>query len=494
MKFIRFIFILAVITFSNVFAEAQIQVRVKFGEISNLTYQLDCVGDILSHCSRSNLEELWNREFLKTDDDRKMLKEWTRLRKLYSQDVQISEKNDAVTRNLSLDEKVRIAGFQAETPEDYAVRLDLLTAPSDRVAFERVINYFQPHFQNWWESEASKNGGGFAGKMENLLHSQQISGQIKQFYDFYAADLSPDYKLVFNLFYIPNTIKEPTGGQQIQNYSLMEFKPSESPAQRIDVAVHELNHFFYASRKAENAENLRESFYKTNRAGAIPAYNLLNETLATAFGNGMIARSVTPPEEFKKYAAAKRSFYNNDAIDRAAKAILPWLDTWLENKKTISDKQFAAEYVSLLEKEFGEDLTAPKLYLSEMFLFVDENFKSDGAIRRSVRQTLRPASFYASEGTLNKENLEPFTNNSRLNSLFIIRPETVKALLADKIITKAEAELITKQLTADGKILFSKQRAKYTYVYIAVAENTDEAQKLIEKLANAKQFDGIYKN
>jgi hypothetical protein len=83
LKIYRFLFLLLLFPF---FASAatQFRVRVKFSSIANLTYQLDCVGELPINCSQGNLNELWKREFLKSDEDRKMLAEWKRLRELYS--------------------------------------------------------------------------------------------------------------------------------------------------------------------------------------------------------------------------------------------------------------------------------------------------------------------------------------------------------------------------------------------------------------------------
>ncbi|HLM59529.1 MAG TPA: hypothetical protein VK308_01875, partial [Pyrinomonadaceae bacterium] len=285
---------------------------------------------------------------------------------------------------------------------------------------------------------------------------------------------------------------EPSGGQQLQNYSLMEFKPKEKPEQRIDVAVHELCHFFYDNMKPGNRAELERKFFAANRASAIPAYNLINEALATAFGNGIIARSVTPTAQFEKYAARKNSFYNNDAIDRAAKAILPMLDEQLKNKRTINDAGFVKDYISALEKAFGEDLLRPKLYLSEMFLFMDDKYSV--SIRRAARRILETASFYASEGIWTDENiLDDYENRPRLNSVFIVHPDNIEQLSENKIISEAQAKQIQNEYDAKRQVLFSTERAPFTYVYIVVGENSDAAKKLIEKLANAKQFRGIYK-
>jgi hypothetical protein len=487
-----FFLLLFLIIFVSIDTPAQFQARVKFGEIANLTYQLDCVANLPISCSGGNLGELWKREFLKSDEDRRMLKEWARLRDVYSQSVRLGKAGET-SSSVSLFDKIRIAGFQPVSVEDYAARLDLLTNPADRRLFERVVRHFQTSFNDWWRREAFKSGDNFAKQTDALLRSPKIFGQVKKFYNFYAPVLPADYEISFNLFYIPDTVKEPSSGQQLQNYSLMEFKAKERPAQRVDIAVHELCHFFYDNMPPENYDKLRAAFYAENRAGAIPAFNLLNETLAAAFGNGMIARTVTPPAEFKKYVAAKQSFYNNAAIDRAAKASLPWLDEWLKNKRTINDAEFLSQYISLLEKAFGADLLKPKLYLSEMFLFVDKKY--GGSMRRSVRRTLETASLYASEGSLSDENiLNSFTNEPLLNSLFIVHPDNIAQLSEKKIITETQLKQIQSEYDEKQAVLFGKERNRFTYTYIVIAKDADGAYKLIEKLAVANQFQGVFKS
>ncbi len=486
--FVLFIFI----SFVSITVKAQIQTQIKFGEIPNLTYQLDCVADLPVSCSRQNLGDLWTREFLKTDEDRRMLKEWARLRDLYSKDVQLSKETDANYSSISIFNKIRIAGFQADGADDYLARLDLLIVPADRASFERVIRYFEPRFKIWWQSEAVKMGDGFARQTGVLLRSPKIAEPIRQFDNFYQPILPENYEITFNLFYIPAAVKESSNGQQLENYSLMEFKAGETPEQRVDIAVHELCHFFYDNMKPEIRARMRKRFQDANSAAAIPAFNLLNESLAAAFGNGMIVRAVTPAAEFDKYLAANKSFYNNSSIDRAAKAILPMLDERLKNNRTIDDESFVNDYISTLEKAFGADLLKPKLYLSEQFLFIDAKYAV--SMRRDVRRTLEAASFYASEGNLTDANiLDDYRNHLRLNSLFIVHPDNLAELVKNKIITDAQLKTMQKEYAARQSILFGTTRAPFTYIYIIAAKDADGARKLIQTLANAKQFKGIYK-
>ncbi len=488
---IRFLPLLIIVLCAAFSVSAQFQVRVKFGEIANLTYQLDCVADLPINCSRENFRELWKKEFLKNEADRRMIKEWTRLREFYSKGVQLSNENDKNSASIDLFDKIRIAGWQANDANDYATRLDLLTIPSDRRMFEAVVRHFQPAFNRWWQREAAKSGEVFAKQTEALLRSAKIAETMRRIFYFYQPILPADYEISFNLFYLPDLVKEPSGGQQLENYSLMEFRPKERPEQRIDVAVHELSHFFYDSIKPESRVKLEKVFQSSTRASAIPAYNLLNEALAAAFGNGIVAREVTPPADFEEYVASPGSFYNNPAIDRAAKAVLPLADDWLKNQKTIDDADFAAQYIAALEKAFGEELLAPKLYLSEMFLLIDA--KLGGTIRRDARRILEAASFYSNEGDLADENIfDEYENQPRLNALLIVRPESVSKLVARKIISAAQAQQVQTEFQSKKSVLFGTTRAPLTYVYIIVAEDAAAASKSMEKLARAKQFQGIY--
>ena len=470
-------------------ANAQFQVRVKFNEIANLTYQLDCVSDLPVSCSQRNFTELWNREFIKSAADREMIADWKRLRETYSQDFKVSD-DEGGEYSVSIFEKLRLAGFQSDSVEDYTKRLDLLTAPIDRDSFERIVRNFEPRFNNWWKREAVKTGDEFARQTDALIRSPKISVPLRQFYNFYEPVLPDNYELTFNLFYTPDFVNEPSNGQQIQNYSIAEFTPGEKPEQRIDVVVHELCHFLYENAKSENEEQLEKRFYALNRASAIPAYNLLNESLATTFGNGIISRAVTNPAEYARYLNKPRSFYNNDGIDRAAKANLAWIDDWLKNGKTINDPQFVEAYVSSLEKAFGDDLTKPKLYLSEQFLFVDAKI---GSLRREVRRKLEVFSFYASEGNWNERGLlDDYKNNPNLNSIFIVHPDNIRELVKNQIINDAQLAEITDELRKNNSVLYNSERAPFTYNYIIIAADASEASKLIDKLAAAKQFKGIY--
>lgn len=333
MKNQKFYLLLLFIFLSSFAVKAQLnqtyRFQVSFEEIANLTYQLDCLNDF-TYCQKADYEKLWQNEFLKSDNDRKMLEAWKEIRGRYTEQIDMPSaiKFPIINRMdyINSADKIQIAVFQAKNIEEYLTRLDLLVLPKDREKFEEVVRYFQKTFTVWWEKEAKQNGQTFATKTNEILSSAKIKDNINRFYNFYQPSLPKDYLISFDLFYRPNLVKSGTSGRALENHLLVEFLANEHPAERIDVVLHEFCHFLLGSMSDEDYLQLQTKFLQAKRPTAVPAFNLLNESLATAFGNGMIARLFIPKDEWQKYVDVKNSFYNNPNIDQSAKAILPILD------------------------------------------------------------------------------------------------------------------------------------------------------------------------
>ncbi len=314
--------------FASTAVFADIKVKLHFTPTANLVYQLDCISNVLPHCSRETYKDLWKTNFFKTDEDQDLVKSWSDLMTRYRPELEFERPKDKPYngrfQGVKLATKARIASFQSTSMEDYFNRLDLIVIPKDKEKFEKVIRNFYPRFEKWWTTVALPKGKKFAKQTDALLKTPNISKIIKQYAGFYEASLPDDYTVHFNLFYRPDS-KESTSGQQIENYSVAEFLPFEKPADRIDVIIHELCHFFYESATDEKFASLLKAFDATGKIEARAAYNLLNESLATAFGNGLVNKLTMDSKRWEKYYAKPLSFYNNYHIDKASRTVMPWL-------------------------------------------------------------------------------------------------------------------------------------------------------------------------
>jgi len=484
------------VCFLHTAAAAQIKVQVHFSPIANLVYQLDCISGALARCSQKSYQNLWDQNFIKSDVDRAKIKAWGELMNRYQSQLELSESKHLLVsgrfQGVDLSTKIRIASFQSQTKEDYASRLDLVVIPRDRERFEDVIRHFYPRFDQWWKSTAQPQGKSFAQGTETLLKSDAIASKIRQFARFFAIALPQNYIVHLNLFYRAD-FKEATSATQLENYALAEFLASETPEERIDVIVHELCHFFLASAPDEKMAELQKNFEASGKTSSRSAYNLLDETLATALGNGIINKLTMKKERWERYSTKEHSFYSDPHIDRAAKSILPWIETWLNEDKTLFDTSFVKEYLSSLENKLGHELMAPRLVLKEMVLVVDNEYKEN--MRDAIRSSIRASSIYSSKGKWSDDRLlKSYRNHKNLSALLIVHPSHLNHLQDKKIVSPAEFKEIKRHYQKNPQIIYSFMRTPTTLGYLIVATDEKRALSLVETLGSMKQgFEGIYR-
>jgi len=489
-------FVFAWVIFSlSISALAEIKVQLHYSPVANLVYQLDCLSDTLTRCSRKTYQELWDRNFIKDKNDSLKIKQWGELMSRYGKWLEFEETRKVSVpggfEGVRLATKIRIASFQSKTLEEYFSRLDLVVIPRDRLKFEEIVRHFYPGFDRWWKSTALSHGRSFQKGTEQLLKGHDVMTKISQFANFYSAKLPDNYVVHFSLFYRPES-PEPTNGQQIDNYSISEFLSDEKPVERLDVIIHELCHFFFENGADEKFADLQKSFESSGKIGARAAYNLLNESLATALGNGMINKLKMKKEKWEKYSSKDQSFYHNPHIDKAAKSILPWMEKWIRDGKTLYDAGFVENYLSSLEKAIGPELTSPRLILNEFILVADSGYKNK--FRDGVRKLIRPSSMFTSEGEWSDEILlRGYHEKSNLNALLIVHPSNLKELQDKGLLKDKDFDQIRSQYGKSEQILFSFRRAPTVQAYLVVARSYEKALELVEKLGSLKEgFEGFY--
>lgn len=482
-------FTAAILLFISLKSFGKIQTQVNYSPIANLVYQMDChTGKI--HCSRKNIQKLWADEFLKTPEDKENLKKWDSIMSRYDQSMDLGEQqksNSPAPRysGISFYSKIRLASLQSKDRSEYFNRLDLVLTSADRTTIQNIVNHFYPAFEKWWFKVAAFKGKIFVDKTEALLKKSSVNEKLDQFSHFYATTLPDKYLVTLNLFFRPELVQEPTSGEQIENYAVIEFMEKEDPRDRIDVIIHELCHFLYYSGSEVQLADLKKSMAAIKPHG-IAAYNLLNEAIATTLGNGIINRVMMSEESWKRHISTPNSFYYDYFTDTAAKALLPWLEEWLKKNKTIYDKNFSKEYYALLEKTFGQELGAPQLLFKEMFLFSDTGYE-DTSFRTYVRKALRVNSQYSSEGDLSQaEHLKSYFEHGSINAILIVHPSHLERLKALKVVTEAQLTALKKSYKDKKMVLHALNTPNQRAVYILVGQNSAVVQKLIDQLQQMK--------
>lgn len=473
---------------------------VHYDPLANLTYQLDCVSGVRIHCSQKNLSALWEREFRRTARDSAHLADWARIRSRYEADVSPAADEGAAPLPLAgryegvyLAERMRVAGFQATSAADYGERIQLLALADDAARLRGLVDYFLPRFNEWWRRDAAAAGAPFAARMGELLRDPRVAGRIAEFARFYGVEFAPGETIDFTLLYRPSLHDENTNGQQLGARSLVEFVAGEQPEQRVDVVIHELCHYLFSRLPRERLAALEAGFVARAAAGhasAPAAYNLLDESLATTFGNGIVIRAFMTPAAYDSMLAQQGSLYANPLIDGGAKATLRWIEPWLAQGRTIDDPAFAPRYVAALDSAFGARLQAPGAYLNHMVGVLD---RFDASVQTVVRRIFRPSSSYTGESVCcDAAALSDYRSKPGLNALIVVLPEHLAALAEQEVISRAQTDEIQTRVRAEGGAVYAFRRSSTAFTYVVAAPSSEHAEALLRQLAAAPAlFEGF---
>ena len=456
-------------------------VDVRFTPGANLAYQLDCVSGVVPFCGRADYEALWRTHFLRTAVDSLRLRQWEALNRRYAVSIAPTGTGDDAREPMEVGQKLRLAQLQSSTPADLLVRLELLLAPADWLIAREVVLHFAPPFDRWWRETAAPTGEPFVQALRALLHRSDVAERVGQFVRFYGTTYPLAAGVPMQLLLRPGLVSEGTSGQQIERHAMLEFFADESPASRIDVAVHELCHFLFSTRSSERATALGTRMRQSPIPGAVAAFNLLNEGLATALGNGVLARAVLDSARWQRRLDTPLSFYNNPHIDRAARVLLPLVDSALARGETLDTPSFVDRYVAGVDSAFGASATSPALLLNELYLFVDASLGD--SVRRVVRRAIRPSSMYADQTSVATATFGDFTRQPALSALLVVTPGAMRTLVRRGIVPSAGLRtLIGAPRGADAAVQVAR-RPSGSYLFVITARDGVAATAMVDRLA-----------
>ncbi len=458
---------------------------VEYRELPNLIYQLDNISGMLPWESSGNFKKLWQDNFLTDTSEEAWIQRWKAQRlkqvRVEPERSHIRLPISPVYRTGGSEYLVRSAGFRVDTVSQYRQLLSLELPKEFAEELGSVVAHFQPKFHEWWKSKGEAAGRGFITSLSETLNDPRVRNRVAQMQKFYEAELPKGTKIPFILLYRPSFILEPTSGQQLSKYSLVQFLEGEKPETRVDVVIHELCHFFFQSAKDESHLALQKNFLDLGDPGAVPAFQLLNEAVATALGNGVIGEIFDTPAHFASKLKRPRSLYNAPEIDRAAKSIYPWAKEALDSGLKISSKEFVQHYQRSVKEAFGDELLRPAAYLSDVSLYAHPDLGR--ASFSKLRQFMRVASYSAYETDFKSaDSLGDFAEAKSKSFLFLVPPSAVDELVKRQVLTSARAEEIRLASVGGKPVGLGIRRGPNGIVFVLVATKVDDLDGLLKRI------------
>ncbi|MEI7576105.1 MAG: hypothetical protein WCK51_04370 [Armatimonadota bacterium] len=460
----------------------------RFEPLANLVYQLDMVSGYLPYSKSEVISSLWKERIATNSDDAKFLDQWKQtMRKLEAKGQ--GEYNPRLLYSVatiqSEAERTREIGLTSSSLLEFSKRVAREVEPQAAKELSSVIARFQPAFLSWWNQEAEPKGIDFRVKAEKLLKSEKLKGLTKDLVRFYQPDLPDGYIVPVQFMYKPKA-RESSHGEQVGTAAVMEFFEGDSPANRIDVTMHELSHFFFRKAGVAKHEALTARFQKVKDQSAMAVFAIMNEALATALNNGMVAEALMDPKSFKEYRDASLSWYFNDSIDTTAKTSYDWLTAYAKQGGTLHDPAFAKTYVETIRAGMGPKVDAPSVQLFGVNYVWDEQWpKEMGFMPREFIQSTISSRYSA---TKVEEALRMALADSPMYStLLVLRPNQIAQVSKQQPLLAKHADELRAKAAKDGSALMGTRRSTGLAIYVVVANDIPGVQKELKRLAALKQ-------
>lgn len=445
--------------------------------VPNLTYQLDCLAKLMP-CSTDAYRALW-KTLGWSDDDEQALQRWAELHQRYGGSIRLRDERRGELgypldpRGPNVAARLRHAGLIATDLTSFRANLGLLVTPGDADAATRVLERFWPRFEKWWKRKALKQLAPFLQATAALLTRHEVLGLIERAAVFYEADLPPGFQLPLHLMLRPGG-EGATHGQQLEHHALVEVREGEPPEERIDVVAHELFHYLLASRSTTKAAALVKAFIDAPAPDSLMALGLLNESVATALGNGLVARQVLPPERFAARLQKPNSLYDDAAIDADAKHLLVPLEQLLRDGKTIAGPEFVAAQV---EAARAGGVT-PSSWLRTLQLFFDPEFAD---VVEPLRRAVLSNSMWSSSPLAHPQSLASFNESPLLSGVVLVSP-TRLAHLASWPLEQKTRDALVAGAARGAPFIYAVKRGPKAWLWVLVAPDAAAMTALVERL------------
>jgi len=456
----------------------QLTLDIDAAPLPNLTYQLDCMAKLMP-CSADAYRALWS-EWQWSADDEKALATWAEIHQRYQGSIRLRDERRSnlgyplEPRGPNVASRLRHAGLVATDIASYRSHLALLVLPADADAATQVLTRFWPRFEKWWKTKALKQLSSFLQAMTTLIAKKDLLTFIEKAESFYEADLPSGFHIPMHLMFRP-VGKGATHGQQLEQHSIVEVVEGEKPEGRVDVVAHELFHFFFWSRSGPKTEALMKAFIDAPAPESLMALGLLNEALATALGNGLVAKRVLTTEKFDAQLKKPNALYNDPAIDSDAKQLLTPVEMLLAEGKTIS----SAEFVNAQIGAASANGATPSHYLRTMQLFFDPEFTDvTGALRRAVFAN----SVWSSCPLAHPQTIETLNEAPLLSGVVLVAPTQLSHLSTWPQLNQKTRDALAAEAKRGAPFIYAVKRGEKAWLWVLVAADSAAMTTLIERL------------
>jgi hypothetical protein len=239
----------------------------------------------------------------------------------------------------------QVASAEAQNLADLQRRTVGLLPNEVLVSLDSLYRYFEPAFDTLaWLPHAAELSRQRTAYAQFLAQSQLMRqfGRLRTFYGSVWPDALP-YRVQLNPQL--DQSKDFTNHAWVSgNVVLLDCHPiARNFAEGSGVIFHEMSHSLSTQQRRELQQQLEGWYLHHASPNRRSAYNLMEEALATVAGEWIYAQQNGQPEPGE--------WYNDDYINRYAKALYPLMTGYVERGQTI-DSLFVGQAIGLFDRTF----------------------------------------------------------------------------------------------------------------------------------------------
>ncbi len=306
-------------------------------------------------------------------------------------------------------------------------------------------------------------------KYENA--NMQIFNKIKAFYD---STWSEDIPFQIAIYPIPGVNGFSTATPHINSLCVGVLTDETDYNSRNGAVLHEICHMLYKEQPRDKQFEVDQYFKDNNTIYSKHAYSYMDESVATAIGNGWAYKKISGKID-------ENDWYANKTINDFAKVLYPKVEEYLEKGKTI-DKEFVDNAIAVFSKKFPKSIYDYSILLNSCFVYADDMSEMEAVNSLSDFFQIYSLNFSASILHSNNFNL---TDDSKDTRVFIIHKNQLQTLSSLKKIFPQIQDYEFKKQPMTLSFFDNDGRA----VIILVLNNKTELGGELLKMRNKNFFD-----
>jgi len=451
--------------------------------MTNLLYVLDCLAG-LHPCSTAAFATSWSAAGWTADDD-SAVAAW---KLLHPSRASLDDRAANADPPLPLPyharggaDAVLVAGYGARDLDDYAARLAPIMSEADAARARELAARFESRASDRWQATRA----GLVAALDEYTaiaarpEVRALTARIAVLYRVPATGMRQTFELVARPRHASGS-----HARQLGELGVVEVTLGDDVTHKFAVVAHEMFHAWFGASPIEDQIALVERFASSADPIAAPAYGLLDEALATALGNGLVARAVAPAE-YERRAAMPRGLYDDRLIDTVAKAMLPALEARLAAGGSVFDDDFVPEYLRAVHAGFPDGLP-PVAHLRPMACAMDPSLH-DAA--RYLQQVSRAGHVESTDGA--RDAAELFARRRAWGKAILWARGNLAALAP--LVDPATLAALRRRARPGAPFVVTTRRPPHGLVFILIADDDAAARKLIDAFAAQPQLrDGVF--